>query len=649
MKTPKSKVNRPQPKGKTPPSKALPTPPARAARNAAWQKGLLRWLPLVLCLLSALFAWWLLVEENSDFLYAAQGHNLWLPDASYWHDKAAFIGGAAQWAGCYLTQFFYHPWMGAVLLILLWTVIYVVSVLAYGLRGLRQLLALLPLFALLLSEVDLGYWLFYMKSPGYWFVPSLSLLALLLSLWLCRWQRGWVRLGAMVVLCAVLYPLTGWWALAIPLWTTLEALAGRDARRWYILAAAAVLLIAVPLVYYNVYDRQRIGAAWIAALPVFETESARSYHLSLPFVLCALMPALYTLAGRRPHTSPQRGWHTVLRAVGAVVWVALLMWGTDRLSYRNYNFSAEQRIFRAIEENRFQDVLSELRQAPGPYTRQMVLGKNIALMHTGGIGDKFFTYDNSGEPPYVRDSLRVHIAQVCGAQTYYQYGKCNFACRWSIENGVEYGFNVDQLKMLVRCAMMSGERRVAQKYLDMLLNTTFQREWAQQWITYLNDPQAYYRSDDYRLIAPLRVFDNTIDGDEGLVEMYIINYFSHMHKPDPKFQEQTLVYALVQKDIQLFWPRFFTYAGLPAHATEPMPIHYQEAAYLYGRLETDVDISKMPFDKERIINRYEKFLVATNDLLRTGMNTDQMGLVLKPAYGDTFWWFYYFCRNVHTY
>ena len=644
----RQKANAYSPKQKSKSPSATPSSPVHPPKPLPTG-----WLCAVLCVLSACFAYWLLAMENGTLLYAVQEHNLWISDASYWHDKMAFVGGFAQWVGCYLTQFFYYPWLGTLLLIVLWAVIYAVSVRAYGLRGCVQLLALLPVYALLLSDVHMGYWLFYLKSPGYWFTPSLSVLVMMLALWLCRALKGWWRMGAMVVLVCVLYPLIGWWALFVPLFTAVEALLGRDAQRWPVLIVAVVCIVAIPLVYYNVYTRLRLGAAWIAGLPLFETEKAQSYHLSIPFIICAAMPLVYLLAGwlsqRLGSGLSTRRWVGPAKLLLSVVWVVLLALLANRLAYRNYNFEAELRIFRAIEENRFYDVLAEVGKAPGPCTRQMVLGKNIALMHTGDIGNKFFVYDNSGEPPYVRDSLRVHIAQVCGAQTYYQYGKCNFACRWAIENGVEYGFNVEQLKMLVRTAMMNGERRVAQKYIDMLLSTTFQKGWARQWLDYLHHPQHYYQSTDYRNIAPLRVYENTIDGDEGLVEMYIINYFSHMHKPQPKFQEQTLIYSLVQKDIQLFWPRFFNYAGNPAHAQEPMPIHYQEAAYLYGRLEHEVDISQMPFDKERIVDRYEKFLVATNNMLRSGMSTDQMGAALKPTYGDTFWWFYYFCRNVHTY
>ena len=601
----------------------------------------------ILCLLAALFAYWLLVEKNGFYLYAVQEQNLWISDPSFLRDKLMFVGGLSQWVGCYLTQFFFYPWLGTLILIILWAILFIVSRFAFRLRGYRQLFMLLPLFALLLSEVDLGYWLYYAKSPGYWFVPTLCTLVLYFAFWLIRSLKGWWQTGVLVVLTAVLYPCIGCWALALPLFTAIDALCQKAERKWMTLAISAALILLVPLIYYQFYGRLRLGGAWTVNLPIFETESAHNYWMSLPFILCLLCPLLCLLL---PLLKRLR-MHYVLKPVASVVWVALLALCTWHFSYRNFNYEEEMRMFRAIRENRHIDVFAELSKVTGPMTRQMVLAKNIALMHVNEgdykIGEKMFAYDNSGEPPYTRDSLRVHLAQTCGMEVYYQYGKANFACRWAIENGVEYGFNVEQLKTLVRTSMMNGEYRAARKYIDILLNTTFQKEWAGEWLDMLNDKQKYYRSKDYRLINPLRVYENTIDGDEGLIEMYIINYFSHMQKRDPKFQEQTLVYALVQKDIQLFWQRFFQYALL--HEKELMPIHYQEAAFLYGHLEHDVDISGMPFNQERIVQRYVNFQNATNNLLRMGMTPEQVGQAIKNEYGDTFWWFYYFCRNVHSY
>ena len=81
-----------------------------------------------------------------------------------------------------------------------------------------------------------------------------------------------------------------------------------------------------------------------------------------------------------------------------------------------------------------------------------------------------------------------------------------------------------------------------------------------------------------------------------------------------------------------------------------MPIHYQEAAYLYGNLEPQsMDISRMPFDKTKIVERYASFNQTTQSMIKMGMDTKQVGEATKAAYGDTFWWFYFFCRDVHSY
>ena len=201
--------------------------------------------------------------------------------------------------------------------------------------------------------------------------------------------------------------------------------------------------------------------------------------------------------------------------------------------------------------------------------------------------------------------------------------------------------------MLVRTSMMSGEYKAAQKYLNVLHNTTFQDVWAEKWQAMLNDRQLYIQSTEYKDVYPMTLFNNTLDGDEGLCEMYIINYFSHVHKQAPKIQEQTLVFSLIQKDIQLFWPRFFQYATL--HEQEQMPIHYQEAAYLYGHLENEVDISNMPFDEERVVARYASFNQITQRMLSQGMDPTAVGQATKESFGDTFWWFYFFCRDIHSY
>jgi hypothetical protein len=286
----------------------------------------------------------------------------------------------------------------------------------------------------------------------------------------------------------------------------------------------------------------------------------------------------------------------------------------------------------------------------------MVILKNIALFNKGTVGNQFFHYNNMGEKPYVRDSLKVHMVQTAAPLLYMFHGKVNFSTRWCIENSVEYGYSYNNLRILAICALVSEEYKLARKYLDILSNTLFQKEWAEHYMpatskTYMlnqHNIQKYY-PELANIIDLQRHMGSVLDGDNGIPEMYLINYFSRsMNKDSKYFQEMTLVYALVQKDIQLFWPRFVQYAYLNSDKT--MPIHYQEAAYLYGKLEPQsMDISRMPFDQQQIVARYERFNQTAQSLLSTGLDTKQVGENMKAVYGDTFWWFYFFCRDIVSY
>jgi hypothetical protein len=278
-----------------------------------------------------------------------------------------------------------------------------------------------------------------------------------------------------------------------------------------------------------------------------------------------------------------------------------------------------------------------------------MLLRDIALFRSGKIGDYMFKYNNMSIPPYVYDSLDVHMAQTNSPLVYLNYARLNFATRWSIENSVEHGFCNDSYKILTRCAIVAGEKELARKYINILKKTLYYKEWAERYEPMIENPKLIEESPELSFVQEYyRHFHNMLDSDEGLVEMYLLNYFSNtMNKDSKQLQETTLYFAVQSKDIEKFWPRFFLYAHL--HRGEPMPIHYQEAAYLYGNLEHQVDISTLPFDQERIVNRYASFQQISNNYIQQGRSAEEVGELMKPAYGDTFWWFYFFCRGLSSY
>ena len=618
---------------------------------AAWPK-LTPWISAAFI---AVLAWGMLVVKNSDYLYMAQERSLFSDTGVFFSERMQVVQGFLQWMGCYLTQFFYHPELGSSILIGIWLLTFYAMKRAFTVSNKWSFVLIIPIVALLCSIIELGYWFYYIKSPGYWFTQSLGVLFAVLSVWLGRvlgMRSVWLKLAWMAVWTAFGYPLLGWFAILGTVVMAAEGIMRNGIAKEFAKWGVALLLIGgVPFLWYNIYTTIRIEDLWIAGLPLFISEKAYSYAPILPFLIVAVSMITLAATGKllacsncaKDCLKEQK----VLMASSLAV-IALCAWTANKVNFDDYNFHAEIRMYRGVDEQRWTDVLEEMANIPDAPTRQMVMFKNIALLNTGEMGTKMFKYANTGKLPHTYDSLAVHMVQTAGSMIYYQYGKANFAYRWCVENGVEFGYNVDHLKLMTQCSILSGEPVLAMKYINLLKTTTFHKEWAAKYERMILENVDIATTPEFATISHLRNFTNITDGDQGLCEMYILNYFANtMNKDDKVLQEVTLAYSLIQKDIQLFWPRFFLYATLNENLQ--MPIHYQEAAYLYGHLEKTVDISKMPFDKDRIVNRYNQFGQISQAYLRQGMSNEQVGEAMKASFGDTFWWFYYFCNNVKSY
>lgn len=597
--------------------------------------------------LFAIFAAYMLIAKNSDYLYMCQENSLFVADSSFFDMQTRVPGGFMAWIGCFLTQLFYTPWVGAVVLILLWAAIYFLTIKAFRISSPYQPLALIIPAALLCSVIGIGYWFYYIKIQGYWFTETVGVLMMALALYISTLIKNrWANIAWMVVWTFIGYIAFGWYALLGTL-----CMGIRNYRSVYHCGAAALSIIAVPIICYQFYTQTILSRAWIAAFPLFQVDIYTSTVLIIPFIVIALAFILFAYfrldtKWEDIRTKSQRSYLTQIALYATIFGIGACVWNSH---ISDFNYHSEMRMYRAIDEARWNDVLSESADVEIHPTREQVLFRNIALMNTGKLGTSMFRYDNKTIPPATFDSLGVHMVQTNGPITYMNYARTNFATRWCIENGVEYGFTIDRYKILVRSSLVNGEYDVAQKYINILKKTMNYKKWAERYEAVNGDSTKIAALPELTNICELHNhFRSVLDGDEGLIEMYLLNYFSHTQNKDSKFlQELTLAFALISKDIEQFWPKFFLYATL--HEQEEMPIHYQEAAFLYGNLEHQVDISTMPFNQELIVNRYNNFQQMSQALLRQGMDTEQVGEAMRPAYGDTFWWFYFFCRNIQSY
>ena len=540
-------------------------------------------------LLFALAAYIVLLTQ-SDYLYAVEENNLFVGSHTFMSELLCQKGGLWAWIGCFLTQFFHYPWLGALILVLVWTATYCLLVDAFRLKGNCRLLAWIPICALLVSVTDIGYWLYYIKMPGYWFSQSVSFFATVMITWV---------LGKLV---GLFYKGNLSWMLFI-------------------------------LAYFAVGQR----------FPEFQKNDYENTLLQLPFIIAFVAVVLLPLSKYVTIPVKTKWKPELLTAIALVSFFSCSYF----LSFRNYNFHAELRMMRAIDHCQWDEVIDEAKKAEQP-TNLMVLYKNIALMQQGRLTE-MFKINNCGTQPNTGDSLKVFIAHMDASMIYYQFGQINYAYRWAMENSVERGYKVKYLKMFVRCAIMNHEFELAAKYLAILNSSLFHKDWVREHQLMLRSASKLRSSEEYKCIMPLVVDDlNYLDVDNSLPEKWLLEHFSSLKSPaTSKLEDVIMCMSLWTEDAYAFCLHFYDYAR--RHQGEKMAELYQQGALLYGKTQdSPINVDNFPFD-DIIVQRYDNFNRDYNDLISMGLDVKTAGERLKSMYGDTYWWFYYFYTDFNVY
>lgn len=582
----------------------------------------------------------LLLASESDVLHRAQALSLFLPTQHYWETLCIYPGGTLSWMGCWVMQYLYHPAIGVTLLGACWLGISLLLCHIHRLRGTWIGLSLVAPLLLLGIITQSGYWIYYQKLEGFLAVPTLGVLLALMATsiyhllphrWGCKlvWVTMWTLVG---------YPLLGAYGLLgtglmmIPRTWQKEHWQSRIALP---AALGALLLIAVPhILVQQGYSQVNPEMAYRAALPTCAYGETDLPEYRWPYYLLLLSLVVRPIPLRR-----KEQW---AGAVLSLSLVAATLWEVNRIWYRDVNFHKEIRMNDAVEQQQWERVLTiMLEPNPIPPTRLMVMYKNLALFRLGRAGDELFHYPEGSTPQFA--PWPIHLSQVGGPTIYYHYGKENYCYRWCMESSVEFGWNIENLTKMVKASLLNHDWEVARKYLNLLKKTRYYSEWAAHYETYLYHPEAIEADTEMKPIAAMMTGDNHLDSDNMLVELYIINTFASSQGENPLFQEMTLLCAMLQRDIPHFWPRFFDYCSL--HRGEHIPTHYQEAAYLYGHLENQVDISHMPFD-DTVRESYEAFMRFNDEC--GPMTTEQKKAAFRPQFGNTFYYYYFLQRNLQT-
>ena len=417
---------------------------------------------------------------ESHFLWKVQEKNLFLCSMLFFREQLVVPGGLLTWVGTFFTQFLYYPWIGVLLLCGWWWLLMAIIKRAFHIPNRWAILMLIPIALLLLSNMDMGYWIYMLKLRGHFFISTIGTTAVAALLWGFRCVSGkYLRAAYIIVVCALGYPLMGIYGLAAALlmaiWSWRLSATRTEAVVNTVLALLSV--IAVPLICYRfIYYQINLANVFWAELPLFYiTEEHPNYYI--PYYLLALFFVILAVTYRDVPQSgkPMKRLYYFI-SQGAIA--ILLVSGVYTFWMKDENFHRELAMQHHISRCDWEKVLEEARAQKDEPTRAIVMMKNLALSRLGRQGNEMLLYKNGSKAYAAPFDMRLML--VVGPLIYYQYGMLNCCNRLCMETGVEFGFHVEDYQLLINCAILEKDYSLARKYISILKRTLFYKDWAEQ-------------------------------------------------------------------------------------------------------------------------------------------------------------------------
>ena len=397
-------------------------------------------LPIIYSVVFVIFAWIFLVGKNADTLYYMQDRGRWNDTMLYFQECMRMPGGFLSWAGSYLTQYFYYPVYGAAILILLWMLSFCVAWRSFHVRLELTYLLFVPLVALLCTQVQLGYWVYFMKDIDYSFYHSLGFFfALLLSVDYLRKVKygGYIQ---MVLVAALFYYPLGIYALLASVLVALRMFKDNWRTDWPAFLLLFAVCYTVPLLETSGTTLMRPDEPWLFGLKRFEIGPVRDYRLIAPLGWVLLSSLFIPLLGKQNRDKISTKGLVISQLLMLVVAFGAYRIVNERnFSYSNYH--AELKMLRAVDEQRWDDVLYEFNSAKGNPSRMMVLYRDIALLNRGELLNRYQYNNRPANPTVMSDSIVVRICDTTGDFIYYNFGETCFGIRRAIEHCMHYGFS----------------------------------------------------------------------------------------------------------------------------------------------------------------------------------------------------------------
>ena len=446
-----------------------------------------------------LFAYWLLAVRNGFMLRWYDEMSLFEPTGIFFRQFLYYPGGLLRYAGTWLTQLMYYPWLGSAALLAMWIVLAWLTLKAFRLSKGASPLSLLVPVCMLVSVVQLDEAWLSLKTPGYIYSNTLGYIFTLLIMLIYRGMNTRPLLSAAIAaFSALCYPIAGFYALLGAALCAAYAVSTAVCSRKYIHLTTTViaifLIVIIPQLYYTYLPGNTVDndLLYLKGLPELMMEGFDLY-LWMPFIVAsAIMLVLASLSACR-----------FLDGSRTLRWVAItavclgLVW-SFKASRKSEQLRATVLMLQRLDRNDWQGINAVMSRIKEPPSYTMKLLDNLALTRLGRKEGRMTGLSPANGDG--RHSEKFTMTAFANVPVLYHIGRVNQSYQWAMEHTVQYGKRVFFLKYMVKDALVRGEIGLAKRYNDILMQTMFHRKWAQEMNRYIEDPELISRDPQFQPI-----------------------------------------------------------------------------------------------------------------------------------------------------
>jgi hypothetical protein len=573
------------------------------------------------------FFLYLLLVVNPLLIYQAQ-QPVFFFDTNFFGEFLGYPGGFLEYIASLLSQFFYYPFWGAlVVTIIAWLISVITKDLIKSASKIKQVqfLHFIPATLLLILHLNYNFQLLY----------SLGLLSVLsfysIFIHFAPGKSHW-RIIYYIIFSIVGYYISGGiFLLTALLCAIYEILYNKKyiAGIVYLLISAVLPFIAVQYLFiYTLKD------AFLHSI-AFDNISRLS---SVPYILYAFFPFILIVAILSTRVIPEKIKNRifkpqVMNSILGFIIQAVIIFGASYFLL-NTSFDEYRRNFLSVD---YYAQMNDWKNLLKTVTPQMMNDKliafhyNRALYHSGKMSDFMFAYPQPSEVEglVLSDELGfVYPLQRC--DLFFELGHLNEAQHWVCESLAHRGYTPWNLQRLALISILKDNNQVANKCLNLLDKTMFFRKWSEKYRNYLKD-KSLIDHDPYlkniKLNMPKTDFiDNADIPDADLESLLTAN------KTNKMAYEYLMAYYLLSRKLTKF---INNVERLNDFDYKRVPYHYEEAilAYMIGKGKETLTLPKF-HPNPKIMGNFRNLLNILKNY-RGDKNAAYNTVITK--FGNTYW------------